>query len=58
MLELARHMKVETFPFGSSSSVYGNTGIEPFLERHAVHHLILLCAATRRSERIEATRTP
>ena len=36
MLEFARQMGIQTFLFGSSSSVYGNNDVVPFSEKHAV----------------------
>ena len=49
MLEFAREMDVETFTFGSSSSVYGNNEKVPFAEEDAVHHPISPYAASKRS---------
>ena len=49
MLEFARQMGIETFLFGSSSSVYGNNDLVPFSEEHAVHHPISPYAASKRS---------
>jgi len=49
MLEFARQMDVETFLFGSSSSVYGNNEKVPFAEEDAVHHPISPYAASKRS---------
>lgn len=49
MLEFARQREVETFIFGSSSSVYGNNKKVPFNEEDAVHHPISPYAASKRS---------
>jgi UDP-glucuronate 4-epimerase len=49
MLEFAREMNVDTFIFGSSSSVYGNNEKVPFAEEDAVHHPISPYAASKRS---------
>jgi UDP-glucuronate 4-epimerase len=49
MLEFAREMDVETFIFGSSSSVYGNNEKVPFAEEDAVHNPISPYAASKRS---------
>jgi UDP-glucuronate 4-epimerase len=49
MLEFARQMGIETFIFGSSSSVYGNNKKVPFSEEDAVHHPISPYAASKRS---------
>ena len=49
MLEFAHQMDVQTFIFGSSSSVYGNNEKVPFSEGDAVHHPISPYAASKRS---------
>ena len=49
MLEFARKMEVDTFIFGSSSSVYGNNDKVPFAEDDAVHNPISPYAASKRS---------
>ncbi len=49
MLEFARQREVETFVFGSSSSVYGNNEKVPFSEEDAVHNPISPYAASKRS---------
>lgn len=49
MLEFARRSEVETFLFGSSSSVYGNNEKVPFAEEDAVHRPISPYAASKRS---------
>ena len=49
MLEFAREMNIETFLFGSSSSVYGNNEKVPFAEDDAVHRPISPYAASKRS---------
>ena len=48
-LEFAREMEVDTFVFGSSSSVYGNNDKVPFAEEHAVRRPISPYAASKRS---------
>lgn len=49
MLEFARKMEINTFIFGSSSSVYGNNDKVPFAEDDAVHNPISPYAASKRS---------
>lgn len=49
MLEFAQQMGIDTFVFGSSSSVYGNNEKVPFAEEDAVHHPISPYAASKRS---------
>jgi len=48
MLEFAQQ-DIETFVFGSSSSVYGNKEKVPFAEEDAVHHPISPYAASKHS---------
>lgn len=47
LLEAARKFRVEKFVFGSSSSVYGETGNVPFCESEAQMHPISPYAATK-----------
>ncbi|ABC45872.1 NAD-dependent epimerase/dehydratase family protein [Salinibacter ruber] len=49
MLEVAQRLGVDTFLFGSSSSVYGNNEKVPFSEEDPVRHPISPYAATKRS---------
>jgi UDP-glucuronate 4-epimerase len=49
MLEFAQQMEIETFIFGSSSSVYGNNEKVPFSEDDAGHHPISPYSASKRS---------
>ncbi len=49
MLEVAEELDIETFIYGSSSSVYGNNGTVPFTEDHPVDRPISPYAATKRS---------
>ncbi|MCS4101397.1 nucleoside-diphosphate-sugar epimerase [Salinibacter ruber] len=49
MLEVAQRLDVDTFLFGSSSSVYGNNEKVPFAEDDPVRHPISPYAATKRS---------
>jgi nucleoside-diphosphate-sugar epimerase len=49
MLEVAQRLEVDTFVFGSSSSVYGNNDKVPFAEEDPVAHPISPYAATKRS---------
>ncbi len=49
MLEVAQRLEVDTFLFGSSSSVYGNNDKVPFAEEDPVAHPISPYAATKRS---------
>jgi nucleoside-diphosphate-sugar epimerase len=49
MLKVAQHLDVDTFLFGSSSSVYGNNEKVPFAEDDPVRHPISPYAATKRS---------
>lgn len=54
MLEVARRLDVDTFLFGSSSSVYGNNEKVPFEEDDPVRHPISPYAATKRSGELMA----
>ncbi len=49
MLEVARRLDIDTFIYGSSSSVYGNNEKVPFAEDDPVRHPISPYAATKRS---------
>ena len=49
MLEIAQELEIETFLFGSSSSVYGNNDKVPFSEDDPVREPISPYAATKRS---------
>ncbi|MCS3863267.1 nucleoside-diphosphate-sugar epimerase [Salinibacter ruber] len=49
MLEVARELGIDTFIYGSSSSVYGNNDKVPFAEDDPVRHPISPYAATKRS---------
>ncbi len=49
MLEVAQRLDIDTFLFGSSSSVYGNNEKVPFAEDDPVRHPISPYAATKRS---------
>jgi nucleoside-diphosphate-sugar epimerase len=49
MLEVAQQLDIDTFVFGSSSSVYGNNEKVPFEEDDPVRHPISPYAATKRS---------
>jgi len=49
MLEVAQQLDIDTFIYGSSSSVYGNQQNVPFSEEHPVGHPISPYAATKRS---------
>lgn len=49
MLELARRLGIRGFVFGSSSSVYGNTEVVPFIETDPVEFPISPYAATKRA---------
>jgi len=49
MLEVAEQLDIDTFIFGSSSSVYGNNEKVPFAEDDPVRHPISPYAATKRS---------
>ena len=49
MLEVAQQLDIDTFIFGSSSSVYGNNEKVPFSEDDPVRHPISPYAATKRS---------
>ncbi len=49
MLEVAERLDIDTFLFGSSSSVYGNNEKVPFAEDDPVRHPISPYAATKRS---------
>ncbi len=49
MLEVARELDIDTFIYGSSSSVYGNNDKVPFAEDDPVRHPISPYAATKRS---------
>ena len=49
MLEVAQELDVDTFIYGSSSSVYGNNDTVPFAEDHRVENPISPYAATKRS---------
>lgn len=49
MLEVAQRLNVNSFLFGSSSSVYGNNEKVPFAEDDPVNHPISPYAATKRS---------
>ncbi|MBB4091141.1 GDP-mannose 4,6-dehydratase [Salinibacter ruber] len=49
MLEVAQQLDVNTFIYGSSSSVYGNNDKVPFAETDPVRHPISPYAATKRS---------
>jgi len=49
MLEVAQQLDIDTFIFGSSSSVYGNNDKVPFAEDDRVDHPISPYAATKRS---------
>jgi nucleoside-diphosphate-sugar epimerase len=49
MLEVAQQLDIDTFIFGSSSSVYGNNENVPFAEDDPVDHPISPYAATKRS---------
>ncbi len=49
MLEVAQRLDIDTFLFGSSSSVYGNNDKVPFAEDDPVRHPISPYAATKRS---------
>ena len=49
MLEVAQQLGIDTFIYGSSSSVYGNNDRVPFSEDHPVDHPISPYAATKRS---------
>ncbi len=49
MLEVAQELGIDTFIYGSSSSVYGNNDAVPFSEDDPVPHPISPYAATKRS---------
>ncbi|PSQ92531.1 MAG: epimerase [Bacteroidetes bacterium QH_2_63_10] len=49
MLEVAQELDIDTFIYGSSSSVYGNNEKVPFAEDDPVRHPISPYAATKRS---------
>ena len=49
MLEVAQRLDIDTFLYGSSSSVYGNNETVPFAEEDRVEHPISPYAATKRS---------
>ena len=49
MLKVAEQLDIDTFLFGSSSSVYGNQEKVPFAESDPVRHPISPYAATKRS---------
>ena len=49
MLEVAQRLDIDTFIYGSSSSVYGNNEKVPFAEVDPVRHPISPYAATKRS---------
>ena len=49
MLEVAQRLDIDTFIYGSSSSVYGNNETVPFAEEDRVEHPISPYAATKRS---------
>lgn len=49
MLEVAQQLSIDTFIYGSSSSVYGNNEKVPFAENDPVRHPISPYAATKRS---------
>ena len=49
MLEVAQRLDIDTFIYGSSSSVYGNSDTVPFAEEDRVEHPISPYAATKRS---------
>jgi nucleoside-diphosphate-sugar epimerase len=49
MLEVAQRLDIDTFIYGSSSSVYGNNETVPFAEDDRVEHPISPYAATKRS---------
>ena len=49
MLEVAQRLDIDTFIYGSSSSVYGNNDEVPFAEHHRVENPISPYAATKRS---------
>ncbi|MCS3950914.1 NAD-dependent epimerase/dehydratase family protein [Salinibacter ruber] len=49
MLTVAQELDIDTFLFGSSSSVYGNNDKVPFAEDDPVRHPISPYAATKRS---------
>lgn len=49
MLEVAQELGINTFIYGSSSSVYGNNDKVPFAEDDPVRHPISPYAATKRS---------
>ncbi len=49
MLEVAQELGIDTFIYGSSSSVYGNAATVPFSEDDPVPHPISPYAATKRS---------
>jgi len=49
MLEVAQRLDIDTFIYGSSSSVYGNNDTVPFAEEDRVEHPISPYAATKRS---------
>jgi nucleoside-diphosphate-sugar epimerase len=49
MLEVAQELGIDTFIYGSSSSVYGNNDTVPFSEDDRVDHPISPYAATKRS---------
>lgn len=49
MLQVAQQLDIDTFLFGSSSSVYGNSEKVPFAEEDTVRHPISPYAATKRS---------
>ncbi len=54
MLEVAQRLNIDTFLFGSSSSVYGNNKKVPFVEDDPVRHPISPYAATKRSGELPA----
>jgi len=49
MLKVAQRLGIDTFIYGSSSSVYGNNETVPFAEEDRVEHPISPYAATKRS---------
>jgi UDP-glucose 4-epimerase len=53
MLEVAQEHGIDTFIYGSSSSVYGNNDKVPFAEDDRVEEPISPYAATKRPERSE-----
>ncbi len=54
MLEVAQRLEIDTFVYGSSSSVYGNNDKVPFAEADPVREPISPYAATKRSGELVA----